>query len=189
MTRSDAAAVHTTGKHVRCLERDVLTDDEMVNALFDNFYFCETDGGIEQCVAIVPHRLWPQIQEKVRATLNRVHPGELFVYQPITPTPDELEQLDDRVRHTMTVVMKYLANPTGVVKFEIDDPDGRRQQWFVFQQFETFAGEKCRRPACTEDRIRNGVFCCAHHYEMIFGQPPPTHQDNAVNRSGDQRGK
>ncbi len=189
LTRSDAAAVQTTGKHVRALERDAFTDDELVNALFDNFYGCDTDCGIEQCVALVPHRLWPQIQDKVRATLNRLHPGDLFVYQPITPTPDELEQLDDRVRHTMAVVMKYLASPTGVVEYEIDDPDGLRQQWFAFQHFETVAGEQCRRPACTEDRIRNGVFCRAHHYEMIFGQQPPPQQNNAVNRSGDQRGK
>lgn len=188
LTRSDAAAVDTTGKHVRCLERGVLTDDELVNALFDNFYGCETDGGIQQCVAVVPHRLWPQIKDKVFTTLNSVHPGELFVYHPITPTPDELEQLDERVRHTMAVVMKYLANPTGVVEYEIDDADGLRQQWFVFQQFETVAGEQCRRPACTEERIRNGVFCRAHHYEMIFGQPPPTQQNNAVNRSGEVGG-
>ncbi len=156
------------------MERGVITDDELVSALFDNFCGCESDGGIEQCVAVVPQRLWPQIGNKVEATLNRPHPGDLFVYQPITPTMDELEQLDNRVRQTMAVVVKYLANPTGVVEYEIDDPDGLRQRWFVFKHFETVVGEKCRNPACDEDRIHNGVFCRAHHYEMIFGQPPST---------------
>jgi hypothetical protein len=175
LTRSDAAAVHATGKQVRWMECDVVTDDELVSTLFDNFFGCETDGGIEQCVAVVPKRLWPQIENKVAETLGRAHPGELFVYRPINPTESELEQLDYRVRQTMAVVMRYLANPTGVVEFEIDDPEGLRQRWFEFKQFETIVGEKCRKPACSKERIHNGVYCRAHHYEMIFGQPPPMH--------------
>jgi hypothetical protein len=170
------------------MERNILTDDKLVNALFDNFYGCETDAGIEQCVAVIPKRLWPQIENKVAETLNRPHPGELFVYHPIEPTEDELEKLDNRVRQTMAIVTDYLADPTGVIEYEVDDPDGLRQQWFVFKHFETVAGEKCRKSECAEDRIHNGVFCRAHHYEMIFGQPPPTQQNNAVNRSTQKRG-
>ena len=173
LTRSDASAVHVTGKHVRWMERNAISDDEMVNALFDNLYGCETDAGIEQCVAVVPQRLWPQIEGSVAETLKRAHPSELFVYRPHTPTQDELNELDHRVRHMMSVVMKYLANPTGVVEYEVDDPGGLRQQWLVFKHFETVVGQPCRRPDCDEDRIRNGIHCRAHHYEMIVGQPPP----------------
>jgi hypothetical protein len=173
LTRSDAAAVHTTEKYVRWMERSVITDDELVNALFDNFYGCETDVGIEQCVAVVPQRLWPQKENKVADTLKQAHPGELFVYHPITPTRRELDELDHRVRHTMSLVINYLGDPTGVIEYEIDDPDGLRQQWFLFKHFETVEGEPCRKPDCGEDRIHNGVHCRAHHDEMIFGQPPP----------------
>lgn len=174
LTRSDASAVHQTGNLVRLLNRSVISDAEMADALFDNLFGCQTDGGIEQCVAVMPERLRPQIENKVTDTLNRLYPGELFVYHPIRPTAIELDQLDDRVRHTMAVVINYLQNPTGVIEYEIEDPDGLRQQWFVFKRFETVAGEPCRKPDCGEDRIHNGVFCRAHHYEMIFGQPPPT---------------
>jgi len=160
------------------LVRDEISEAEMVNVLFNNFYSCETDLGIEQCVALIPKRLWPQIEEKVCDTLARSHPGELFVYLPITPTPSELDKLDDRVRHIMAVVVNYLQNPTEVIEYEIDDPDGMRQQWFLFKHFETVAGERCRKPNCGEDRIHNGVNCRAHHFEMIFGQPPPKQQNS-----------
>ena len=185
LTGSDASAVHHTGRLVRLLNRGVISETEMVNALFDNFYGCQTDGGIEQCVAVIPERLWPQIEQKVADTLGRTHPGELFVYRPITPTPSELDQLDDRVRHAMAVVVKYLKNPTGVIEYEIDDPDGLRQRWFNFKDLDTVRGERCRKSDCNEDRIQFGVFCRAHHYEMIYGQPPPTQQDKAEKRSGD----
>lgn len=178
LTRSDAFAVHRTGRLLRFLIRDEISEAEMINVLFNNFYSCETDLGIEQCVALIPKRLWPQIEEKVRDTLARSHPGKLFVYLPITPTLSELDKLDDRVRHTMAVVVNYLQNPTEVIEYEIDDPDGMRQQWFLFKHFETVAGERCRKPNCGEDRIHNGVNCRAHHFEMIFGQPPPTQQNS-----------
>jgi hypothetical protein len=67
---------------------------------------------------------------------------------------------------------------------ESDDPF-LGQQWSEFKNFETVAGEPCRKPDCGEDRIHNGVYCRAHHYEMTFGQPPPRQQTNAENRSGE----
>ncbi len=173
LTQSDASAVHSTGKQIRGLERNVITDEELVNALFCNLSVCDTDDGILQCVALMPRRLWPLITEKLDDIGGHPHPGRLFVFVPFAPTDEELEHFDRRVRHAISIVADYLQNPTGKVEFEIDDPDGMRQRWFVFKHFQTVAGEKCRKFNCGDDRVQDAVFCAAHHFEMIYGQPPP----------------
>ena len=173
LTQSDASAIQSTARHVGVWNRDIVTDSELVSALFHNFYNCESDAGVEQCVALVPTKLWPDIESKIVDVLGRSHPGELFVYQPIIPAAAVLEQLDDRVRHVMEVVTNYLANPTGIVEYEIDYSDGSRQRWCQFKLLETVDGEFCRKANCPEDRIRNAVFCRAHQYETIYGQLPP----------------
>lgn len=51
--------------------------------------------------------------------------------------------------------------------------DGLVSEWIRFKNLPTVPGEKCRNRSCNECRIDNGVFCRTHHFEMIFGQPPP----------------
>lgn len=178
LTRSDASAVQQTARLVALLDRGVVLEAELVKGLFDNLHGCDTDLGIEQCVARIPARLWSQIEERATEILSRTHPGEPYFYQ---PTQDEMGRLDARVRHAVAVVLEYLKDPTDAVEYPIDDESGLRQKWFLFKTFETVANEKCRKAECEEDRIRNGVYCRAHHFEMIFGQRPPTSGSNASN--------
>ena len=169
LKRVDAQAIRYTLILVNARNNKTITDAEIAGALFDNLYWCETDDGIRQCVAVLPQSVWASVRFKIGDTLKNVHPGELFAYAPFTPTATELKKLDARVRHLMSVVTEYLDNPTGVVAFEIDDP----HNWRRFRQLATVSGEPCRKPDCSADRVRLAVYCLEHQFDMLYGELPP----------------
>ena len=179
LTQADAIAVKSIAKLVNLCERELISDTELVEALFQNVARCESDIGIEQCVALVPKLHWQQIDSWMK--VKRKEPclsDFLAIFHPTNPTELERQELNERIQHAFGIVANYLANPTGIVEYEIDDLDGLRNQWFLFRQFESVIGEPCRSEQCDEDRIRNSVYCPVHHYEMVFGQSPPDLADS-----------
>lgn len=174
ITRVDAGAIRGVGRCLRAWERSGLTDEELVYELFRRVLHCETPAGIEQCVALMPPSLAPVIEQQIAEISAQTHPGEWFVSAPHQPTAAELEQLDQRVREIFASILHALAHPVAVVEYPIDDPDGLRQNWFVFRFLETVPGEKYRHAECQAARVALGVFCPAHHFEMVYGQPVPT---------------
>jgi len=173
ISNADAAAIQQCVKYASMLRRGIATETEIVTSLFNQFHGCESDFAIEQCVAQLPEDLHREIQLQANIHGQKHHPGDLFVFHPDVPTADELLALDARVRHIFKVVFRYLANPTGNTTYQIDENDLPRKRWLTVRHFDTISGTVCKTAKCNNERIESGVFCPAHHYEMLYGTPPP----------------
>ena len=173
ISNADADSIQRCANYVAAFRRNIITESELVTSLFHAIRGCDSNLGIEQCVAQMPDTLHDEIRSRTIALATKDHPGDLFVFQPILPTVEELLDLDERGRHVVDVVNNYLNHPTGNIAYNFDENDLPQKRWFNVRHFDTMIGSKCKKPSCTNDRIKLGVFCPAHHYQILCGTPPP----------------
>ena len=169
----DAASVLRCVNGVSNLGREIITEAELVNLLFHILQGCESDFAIEQCIAQMPISLHSEIKLKTEAHELKQHPSELFFRSSVLNAKNSIE-LDERARHIIRVVVRFLINPTENVTCNFDVNDLAQKRWFSVKHFDRIPGLACKRPMCNNDRVQYGVLCPAHHYEMLYGDTPPT---------------
>ncbi len=173
----DARSVEACRKLATCWEKGLILDAEVFPRVMSYLDGC-TDDGVQQCIAVLPYRLGPQLLRQIDEVRSQPHPGKYSVYAPMFPREQhDLDTLDSRAKRTLRIVEDYLRSPTGPVAFEVDHDSHHRaileEVWETCQKFETVPGEMCRREKCHEDRIQYAVFCRAHHFEAMYGELPP----------------
>ena len=141
--------------------------------LLDHLAGCDSNFAAEQCAAQLPTQFHNELTQQITRWLSDKHPGELFVFDPIVPTDSELTEMDKRVRKMGNASLDYLENPTGIKDYQTDPMEIPQTRWAALKQTETIDGQSCKTNNCENNRIKLGVFCPRHHFEMLYGSPPP----------------
>ena len=173
VTLAEAYAIQRIAKLRIFHERGTIDTGQAVTSMLHDLSLCESKFAAEQCVARFPDEFHGEIIRQIEHWMSKDHPGQLFVFAPTAHTDDELLELDSLVRLFGAAMLNYLENPTGIQDFQTDPLELPRSKWLAIQKFQTVDEQCCKRENCRNFRINHGVFCPEHHYEMLYGNPPP----------------
>ncbi len=173
ITHAEAYAIDRVSKLCDFWGRGIINDAEFVTSMLHDLSHCHSRFAAEQCVARLPSQLHDELTHQIQHWLSSEHPGELFVFAPCNPTDHEMQELDCRVREFGNAMLNYLANPTGEQGYQTDPLESPPMQWLKSLHASTIDGQYCKRDNCNNCRVKFGVFCPEHHYEMLHGEPPP----------------
>ena len=173
VTHAEAETIDRVSQLAAFCEDGIITKSDVVTSILHNLSFCPTVFAAEQCVARLPQQFHDELTRQLSSCLSNTHPGKLFVFQPIVPTHEELLELDNHVWTIGNAMLGYLDNPTGQQEYKTDPLELPRTRWNSIQQYQTIDGQYCKHDNCGNCRIKLGVFCPKHHFEMLYSKPPP----------------
>ena len=170
ITRAEAFAIQRWEKLVLFQGRGLFDIEQAVSSMLDDLSLCNSRFAVEQCIARFPVLFHKEIARQVKKWLSSEHPGMLFVFSSDIPKTDELLEFDNTVRTFGSAILGYIENPTGKEPFQIDQNELPTKQWLAIQGFDVIEGETCKRNGCKDFRIKHGVLCQKHHYDMLYGK-------------------
>ena len=147
---------------------------QKAGTVLDCLFQCESTFAVEQIIAPLP----PELRSEVRALCERFHVAgaatyyEAFAhggYDPAIAFP----YVERKLAETVVRLKEIGDRPTLHPHWNAPAMTREQRHWLVMEHAETAHGETCQRAGCDEDRIVRGVLCPAHHYEMVYGEPPP----------------
>lgn len=171
LPKTDVEVILRISQKLPLYVRGLITDVELINTVIEFLTYAKTDEGIQQTAARLPQAVLKPLSEFIAQIESGKSPGILFTIPPGQPTDEEREERNRRVRHIVGVLADFIKRP--VAEREIAGFPHDEKAEFLFR-LNTVAETTCKQEGCELSRVKYGVFCPEHHYEMLHQFDTPS---------------